>query len=107
LLEIPIGRLGTPDEIADTILWMIKTGYVTNKVIAVDGGRKRRVTAYYDLLRLMGQSAYLQYIMTTQIISEHLLNDSGQRIARKCIFPIRSVSLQRPLQSRRLKLLRH
>jgi 3-oxoacyl-[acyl-carrier protein] reductase len=38
LLEIPIGRLGTPDEIADTILWMIKTGYVTNKVIAVDGG---------------------------------------------------------------------
>jgi 3-oxoacyl-[acyl-carrier protein] reductase len=37
-IEIPIGRLGTPDEIADTILWMIKTGYVTNKVIAVDGG---------------------------------------------------------------------
>jgi 3-oxoacyl-[acyl-carrier protein] reductase len=36
--EIPIGRLGTPDEIAETILWMIKTGYVTNKVIAVDGG---------------------------------------------------------------------
>jgi 3-oxoacyl-[acyl-carrier protein] reductase len=36
--EIPIGRLGTPDEIADTILWMINTGYVTNKVIAVDGG---------------------------------------------------------------------
>lgn len=36
--EIPIGRLGTPDEIADTILWMVKTGYVTNKVIAVDGG---------------------------------------------------------------------
>jgi 3-oxoacyl-[acyl-carrier protein] reductase len=37
-LEIPIGRLGTPDEIADTISWMVKTGYVTNKVIAVDGG---------------------------------------------------------------------
>ncbi|KAF1840203.1 3-oxoacyl-reductase [Cucurbitaria berberidis CBS 394.84] len=38
LLTIPIGRLGTPDEIAETMLWMIKTGYVTNKVIAVDGG---------------------------------------------------------------------
>jgi len=36
--EIPIGRLGRPDEIAETVLWMIKTGYVTNKVIAVDGG---------------------------------------------------------------------
>jgi 3-oxoacyl-[acyl-carrier protein] reductase len=38
ILEVPIGRLGTPDEIAETILWMIKTGYLTNKVIAVDGG---------------------------------------------------------------------
>ncbi len=36
--EIPIGRLGKPEEIAETVLWMVKTGYVTNKVIAVDGG---------------------------------------------------------------------
>lgn len=37
-VEIPVGRLGTPDEVAETVLWMIKTSYVTNKVIAVDGG---------------------------------------------------------------------
>jgi 3-oxoacyl-[acyl-carrier protein] reductase len=37
-IEIPIGRLGTPDEVAETILWMVKTGYLTNKVIALDGG---------------------------------------------------------------------
>ncbi|KAF1937883.1 putative short-chain dehydrogenase/reductase [Clathrospora elynae] len=36
--KIPIGRLGTSDEIADTIGWMVKTGYVTNKIVAVDGG---------------------------------------------------------------------
>jgi 3-oxoacyl-[acyl-carrier protein] reductase len=36
--EVPIGRLGTPEEIAETVLWMVKTGYVTNKVVAVDGG---------------------------------------------------------------------
>ncbi|KAH8802633.1 3-oxoacyl-reductase [Xylogone sp. PMI_703] len=36
--KIPIGRLGYPDEIAETVTWMVKTGYVTNKVIAVDGG---------------------------------------------------------------------
>lgn len=36
--EIPIGRLGRPEEIAETVMWMVKTGYVTNKVIAVDGG---------------------------------------------------------------------
>ncbi|KAG4440750.1 hypothetical protein IFR05_003737 [Cadophora sp. M221] len=36
--KIPVGRLGFPDEVAETVLWMVKTGYVTNKVIAVDGG---------------------------------------------------------------------
>lgn len=36
--EIPIGRLGKPEEIAETVIWMVKTGYVTNKVIGVDGG---------------------------------------------------------------------
>lgn len=38
VVEIPLGRLGTPDEIAETVVWMVKTGYVTNKVIGVDGG---------------------------------------------------------------------
>ncbi|KAJ4290278.1 hypothetical protein N0V90_010493 [Kalmusia sp. IMI 367209] len=36
--KVPVGRLGTPDEVAETVLWMINTSYVTNKVIAVDGG---------------------------------------------------------------------
>lgn len=35
---LPIGRLGRPDEIADTVMWMVKNAYATNKVIAVDGG---------------------------------------------------------------------
>ncbi|KUJ23745.1 putative short-chain dehydrogenase/reductase [Mollisia scopiformis] len=36
--KIPIGRLGYPEEVAETVIWMVKTGYVTNKVIGVDGG---------------------------------------------------------------------
>ena len=36
--KIPIGRLGQPEEVAETVLWMVKTGYVTNKVVGVDGG---------------------------------------------------------------------
>jgi len=36
--KIPIGRLGKPEEIAETVVWIVKTGYVHNKVIAVDGG---------------------------------------------------------------------
>lgn len=30
--KIPIGRLGKPEEIAETVAWMVKTGYVNNKV---------------------------------------------------------------------------
>lgn len=36
--RIPIGRLGKPAEIAETVVWMVRTGYVHNKVVAVDGG---------------------------------------------------------------------
>lgn len=40
--KIPVGRFGQPQEIAETVLWMVKSGYVTNKVIAVDGGMVAR-----------------------------------------------------------------
>lgn len=30
--RIPIGRCGKPDEIAETVVFMVKNGYVTNKV---------------------------------------------------------------------------
>ncbi|KAF2104529.1 NAD-binding protein [Rhizodiscina lignyota] len=36
--KIPVGRLGRPAEIAETVVWMVKNAYVNNKVIAVDGG---------------------------------------------------------------------
>jgi 3-oxoacyl-[acyl-carrier protein] reductase len=36
--RIPVGRLGRPEEVAETVLWMVKCGYVSNKVVAVDGG---------------------------------------------------------------------
>jgi len=38
LVEIPMGRLGEVGEIADTVVWMVKNGYLTNKVIGIDGG---------------------------------------------------------------------
>jgi 3-oxoacyl-[acyl-carrier protein] reductase len=36
--RIPVGRLGTPAEVADLALAILRNGYVTSKVIAVDGG---------------------------------------------------------------------
>jgi 3-oxoacyl-[acyl-carrier protein] reductase len=37
-LPIPVGRLGEPEEVADMALAMLANPYLTNKVIAVDGG---------------------------------------------------------------------
>lgn len=35
---IPVGRLGTPDEVAALALSILENAYVTNQVISVDGG---------------------------------------------------------------------
>lgn len=35
---IPVGRVGRPDEMADMAVTMLRSGYLTNKVITVDGG---------------------------------------------------------------------
>ena len=36
--RLPVGRLGTPEEVADLALAMLRNGYLTSKVIALDGG---------------------------------------------------------------------
>jgi NAD(P)-dependent dehydrogenase (short-subunit alcohol dehydrogenase family) len=39
--DIPLGRLGTPEEVAETILWLLSpaASYVTGAVLAVAGAR--------------------------------------------------------------------
>jgi 3-oxoacyl-[acyl-carrier protein] reductase len=36
--RIPVGRLGTPDEVADLGLAVLRNGYLTNQVFTLDGG---------------------------------------------------------------------
>ncbi|MEA2199950.1 MAG: 3-oxoacyl-[acyl-carrier protein] reductase [Solirubrobacteraceae bacterium] len=36
--KVPVGRLGKPSEVADLALAVMRNGYVTNQVIAIDGG---------------------------------------------------------------------
>src|SRR3954463_2036192 len=36
--RIPVGRLGTPDEVADLALAILRNGYLTNQVFTLDGG---------------------------------------------------------------------
>ena len=38
LAEIPLKRLGQPEEIAETALFLAKSKYITGQVITVDGG---------------------------------------------------------------------
>jgi 3-oxoacyl-[acyl-carrier protein] reductase len=37
-VSIPVGRIGRPDEVADMAIAMLRNGYLTNKVITLDGG---------------------------------------------------------------------
>jgi 3-oxoacyl-[acyl-carrier protein] reductase len=37
-VQIPIGRLGRPTEVADMAITMLRNDYLTNKVITLDGG---------------------------------------------------------------------
>ena len=39
LSEIGLARLGSPEDIAEAILYMSKATYVTGQILAVDGGR--------------------------------------------------------------------
>jgi 3-oxoacyl-[acyl-carrier protein] reductase len=36
--RVPVGRLGTPDEVADLALALLRNGYLTNQIVALDGG---------------------------------------------------------------------
>ena len=39
---IPVGRLGRPEEVADLALAILRNGYMTSKVVALDGGMYSR-----------------------------------------------------------------
>jgi 3-oxoacyl-[acyl-carrier protein] reductase len=36
--RVPVGRLGTPSEVADLAVAILRNGYVTSQVISIDGG---------------------------------------------------------------------
>ena len=36
--EIPLGKIGEPVEIANTVKWLIENSYTTGQVISVNGG---------------------------------------------------------------------
>lgn len=39
LAQIPMQQLGTPEDIAQTLLFLLQAPYITGQIIAVDGGR--------------------------------------------------------------------
>jgi len=45
----PVGRMGTPEEIADAVVWLLsdKASFVTGTALLADGGLHRRVSKRY------------------------------------------------------------
>lgn len=39
LAKTPMARMGNPDDIADTVLFLLQQSYITGQIIAVDGGK--------------------------------------------------------------------
>jgi len=39
LERIALNRQGTPQDIADTVLFLANSGYITGQIINIDGGR--------------------------------------------------------------------
>lgn len=39
LSSIPMQRLGVPEDVADCVLYLAKSGYITGEIITIDGGR--------------------------------------------------------------------
>ncbi|MAD74635.1 MAG: pteridine reductase [Rheinheimera sp.] len=39
LQQIPLQRIGSPDDIASTVLFLVQSPYISGQIIAVDGGR--------------------------------------------------------------------
>ncbi|WP_067666597.1 SDR family NAD(P)-dependent oxidoreductase [Nocardia miyunensis] len=37
--SLPVGRMGTPEEVADAVLMVVRNGFLTGQAIAVNGGR--------------------------------------------------------------------
>ena len=38
LKRVPLGRVGTPEEVADAVLFLSKATYITGQIIRLDGG---------------------------------------------------------------------
>lgn len=39
LEQVPLGRPGSPDDVADCVAWLVGAPYVTGQIVAIDGGR--------------------------------------------------------------------
>lgn len=42
-LQHPVGRVGPPRDIAETIEWLADAGFVTGETIVIDGGMQKRM----------------------------------------------------------------
>jgi 3-oxoacyl-[acyl-carrier protein] reductase len=36
--DLPVGRFGRPEEVADLAMALLRNGYLTNQVLSLDGG---------------------------------------------------------------------
>jgi hypothetical protein len=53
--EVPLGRLGTPDDMADAVVWLAGNTYITGSMLDVSGGNQ--INRFPFIEELPGQGA--------------------------------------------------
>ena len=46
--EVPLKREGQPAEVAEAVVWILKSSYISGATVVVDGGRNARITTGMD-----------------------------------------------------------
>jgi len=46
--QVPLRRRGTPEDVAEAVVFLLKSSYITGQVIYVDGGEHLKPRVVYD-----------------------------------------------------------
>ncbi|RMZ82136.1 hypothetical protein DV737_g2184, partial [Chaetothyriales sp. CBS 132003] len=92
--KIPLGRLGKPEEVAESVLWMVKTGYVNNKTAAPDADDTASTVTYYKSQYELLESELADFQSSSKELEAELEKDIEASEKRERALKDRASNLQ-------------
>ena len=81
LAKVPMHRMGTPEEIAEAVVWMCsdKASFMTGSDVLVDGARAAEVVVAPDLLQQLGAGEHPARVLGEELEELELLERQVER----------------------------